>query len=218
MARSRKTSTVRTVLPSFKLLAAGALAATAFAWYQGALPSVPGLPNSPRQTQAPAAAERKPAEAALPRRMAAPDSKPLTAPRSRLAERPGQPPRPQAILTGAIPKTDVQAPAKPATDARMRGPVRAPEAAARPTGALPAPATPSPASPLPATAVPASVVPAAQPSGQAPAGRLPTGLTPARAPQRGDCQCPYDLMLNGQQCGQRSAFLTPGWKPPMCYL
>lgn len=32
------------------------------------------------------------------------------------------------------------------------------------------------------------------------------GLRPARAPQGGDCQCPYDLMLNGKQCGEHSAY------------
>jgi hypothetical protein len=31
-------------------------------------------------------------------------------------------------------------------------------------------------------------------------------MRPARAPQEGDCQCPYDLMLNGNQCGDRSAY------------
>ncbi len=31
-------------------------------------------------------------------------------------------------------------------------------------------------------------------------------LRPARAPQGGDCQCPYDLMLNGKQCGDHSAY------------
>jgi hypothetical protein len=32
------------------------------------------------------------------------------------------------------------------------------------------------------------------------------GLTPMRKPQISDCQCPYDLMLNGKQCGDRSAY------------
>ncbi len=31
-------------------------------------------------------------------------------------------------------------------------------------------------------------------------------MRPARAPQEGDCQCPYDVMLNGKQCGDRSAY------------
>lgn len=31
-------------------------------------------------------------------------------------------------------------------------------------------------------------------------------MRPARAPQGGDCECPYDLMLNGKQCGERSAY------------
>ena len=32
------------------------------------------------------------------------------------------------------------------------------------------------------------------------------GMRPARAPQGGDCQCPYDLMLSGKQCGDHSAY------------
>ena len=31
-------------------------------------------------------------------------------------------------------------------------------------------------------------------------------MRPARVPQEGDCQCPYDVMLNGKQCGDRSAY------------
>ncbi|MDQ6434311.1 SH3 domain-containing protein [Mesorhizobium sp. LHD-90] len=41
-------------------------------------------------------------------------------------------------------------------------------------------------------------------------------LRPARAPQEGDCQCPYDLMLNGKQCGERSAYAKG--KGPQCYF
>jgi uncharacterized protein YraI len=41
-------------------------------------------------------------------------------------------------------------------------------------------------------------------------------LRPARAPQGGDCQCPYDLMLNGKQCGERSAYARG--KGPQCYF
>jgi uncharacterized protein YgiM (DUF1202 family) len=49
--------------------------------------------------------------------------------------------------------------------------------------------------------VPASVVPV-QPADKS----LWGAMRPARAPQEGDCQCPYDLMLNGDQCGDRSAY------------
>jgi len=54
---------------------------------------------------------------------------------------------------------------------------------------------------------PQSTPPAAVPVAAAPADKSLWGaLRPARAPQGGDCQCPYDLMLNGQQCGERSAY------------
>jgi uncharacterized protein YgiM (DUF1202 family) len=49
--------------------------------------------------------------------------------------------------------------------------------------------------------VPASVAPV-QPVEKS----LWGAMRPARAPQEGDCQCPYDLMLNGNQCGDRSAY------------
>ncbi|MBS3649253.1 SH3 domain-containing protein [Pseudaminobacter sp. 19-2017] len=42
-------------------------------------------------------------------------------------------------------------------------------------------------------------------------------LRPARSPQDGDCQCPYDLMLNGKQCGDRSAFAR-GKGEEQCYF
>lgn len=41
-------------------------------------------------------------------------------------------------------------------------------------------------------------------------------LRPARPPQGGDCQCPYDLMLNGNQCGERSAYARG--KGAECYF
>jgi len=68
------------------------------------------------------------------------------------------------------------------------------------TAAIPRPKEPVGPKPEPvALPVPASV-PAGQTAGDWGA------LRPARAPQGGDCQCPYDLMLSGQQCGQRSAY------------
>ena len=46
---------------------------------------------------------------------------------------------------------------------------------------------------------------------------VPAGLTPVRAPQGGDCQCPYDLMLDGSACGQRSAYVMRGAAAARCY-
>lgn len=41
---------------------------------------------------------------------------------------------------------------------------------------------------------------------------------PARKPQTGDCQCPYDLMISGKQCGDRSAYVMRGRTKDACYL
>ncbi|WP_188130551.1 SH3 domain-containing protein [Neomesorhizobium albiziae] len=41
---------------------------------------------------------------------------------------------------------------------------------------------------------------------------------PARQAQRGDCQCPYDLMINGKECGDRSAYVMRGRANEQCYL
>lgn len=43
-------------------------------------------------------------------------------------------------------------------------------------------------------------------------------LRPARAPQGGDCQCPYDLMLSGKQCGDHSAYVRKGPQSVQCYF
>ena len=45
----------------------------------------------------------------------------------------------------------------------------------------------------------------------------PVSRRPARPPQQGDCQCPYDLMIDGKQCGDRSAYVMRAAKP-RCYL
>lgn len=48
--------------------------------------------------------------------------------------------------------------------------------------------------------------------------RRPEGLRrPVRAPQGGDCQCPYDLMLDGSECGERSAYVLKGPGYALCY-
>lgn len=43
------------------------------------------------------------------------------------------------------------------------------------------------------------------------------GMRPARAPQGGDCQCPFDLMLSGKQCGDHSAYARR-IGDPQCYF
>ena len=48
--------------------------------------------------------------------------------------------------------------------------------------------------------------------------RSPVGRVPARAPQGGDCQCPYDVMLNGSQCGDHSACVLKGPDYAQCYF
>jgi hypothetical protein len=48
--------------------------------------------------------------------------------------------------------------------------------------------------------------------------RMPTmSNRPARLPQRGDCQCPYDLMIDGKECGDHSAYVMRAQKA-QCYL
>lgn len=46
---------------------------------------------------------------------------------------------------------------------------------------------------------------------------IPAGLTPVRGPQGGDCQCPYDLMLDGSACGEHSAYVMRGASAARCY-
>ncbi|WP_165899848.1 SH3 domain-containing protein [Borborobacter arsenicus] len=41
---------------------------------------------------------------------------------------------------------------------------------------------------------------------------------PLRAPQEGDCQCPYDLMINGSPCGERSAYSRRSRRHVQCYM
>lgn len=44
-----------------------------------------------------------------------------------------------------------------------------------------------------------------------------SGRQPLRQPQGGDCQCPYDLMLDGSQCGEHSAYVMRGPSSAACY-
>ena len=57
-----------------------------------------------------------------------------------------------------------------------------------------------------------------RPAGSRPWSSLIGGRYPARAPQGGNCQCPFDLMLNGKQCGDRSAWSRQGGRGVECYL
>ncbi|QPC87580.1 SH3 domain-containing protein [Mesorhizobium sp. NBSH29] len=85
--------------------------------------------------------------------------------------------------------------------------------------ALPDPKAPRPNAPVEhqrtiAAAKPASSEPAKRPS-------LPSLFQsgkPARKAQTGDCQCPYDLMINGKQCGDNSAYKMRGRAKEACYL
>ncbi|MET0598149.1 MAG: SH3 domain-containing protein [Mesorhizobium sp.] len=88
-------------------------------------------------------------------------------------------------------------------------------AAARPSMSVP---VPSPAPPTPLTEARAAAQ--APTSPPAAAGRGPFSLfrRPARAPQHGDCQCPYDLMMSGKACGDHSAYVMHGRTKSSCYL
>ena len=50
------------------------------------------------------------------------------------------------------------------------------------------------------------------------AGALWGAMRPVRPPQGGDCQCPYDLMLSGKQCGDHSAYARKGSAGVQCYF
>ncbi|MCV3243534.1 SH3 domain-containing protein [Mesorhizobium sp. ZC-5] len=91
---------------------------------------------------------------------------------------------------------------------------------------LPDPNAPRPPEPVAKTVatrakepVPASRArePAA-PTSSLPLAGLLQSKRPAREAQRGDCQCPYDLMINGKQCGDRSAYVMRGRANEQCYL
>lgn len=79
---------------------------------------------------------------------------------------------------------------------------------------------PRPAPARPKAAVPEVPPVAAAKREPASAFRLPAwagGKVPARKPQEGDCQCPYDLMVSGKECGAHSAYHLPGYQRPVCY-
>ncbi len=156
----------RSGLPSFKLLIVGALGAGALAYGQGGLDSLGrhlrGEP--PRQAERlTSESKKREVQAALPHKMTAPERRPQADRRFT----PGNPPRPSAIITGALPRDRTPMPPK------------------RPS----------------------------QPVAQVGTGQA----QPVRRPQEGNCQCPYDLMLDGSACGARSAYLTPGRAKPLCY-
>lgn len=56
------------------------------------------------------------------------------------------------------------------------------------------------------------------PASSKPLAGLLQSSRPARAAQRGDCQCPYDLMINGKECGDLSAYVMRGRANQQCYL
>lgn len=93
------------------------------------------------------------------------------------------------LVTAAIPKAPIPDPRAPAPRA---APERLPAPASRP-----APET----SPAPARA----------------AAYAPLGARPLRKPQAGDCQCPYDLMIDGSACGGASAYVRLRRAPAACY-
>jgi hypothetical protein len=97
------------------------------------------------------------------------------------------------------------------------------------------PEAPRPAASVPGKTGPASVVARTEPPASVKAraytppkteaaGLLSTATAlfgakrPLRAPQAGDCQCPYDLMINGSQCGERSAYSRRSRRNVQCYL
>lgn len=71
------------------------------------------------------------------------------------------------------------------------------------------------APPLPAMSAPSSERPAVRQQTRKP--ERPSSGGQARAPRRGRCECPYDVMRNGKLCGGRSAYSRPGGHKPRCY-
>jgi len=60
-------------------------------------------------------------------------------------------------------------------------------------------------------------MPVAKPTQASRTATTTSGMRPARAPQGGDCQCPYDLMLDGSQCGEHSGYVMHGATAARCY-
>ena len=78
---------------------------------------------------------------------------------------------------------------------------------------------PTPRPFVPAMLPPAPIVRTTAPVETANEGlAAPFSRRPARAPQNGDCQCPYDLMISGKQCGDHSAYVMRGRAKESCYL
>ncbi len=70
-------------------------------------------------------------------------------------------------------------------------------------------AVPRPQKPIPDTTAQDTqeqAQPASMPSPAPVDASIWGAMRPTRAPQGGDCQCPYDLMLSGKECGSRSAY------------
>lgn len=139
----------------------------------------------------------------LPRSMAAPAARPDT--RTRAPG--GEAQKPKIELTGAARTARPEAVARTTPRAKAAA---GPAPVRPPVGLSQAPAR----TPVRPASMPA-VTPATQPA-SLPAN-LPAGLRPLRKPQEGNCLCPYDLMINGAQCGERSTYMTPGRERPVCY-
>jgi hypothetical protein len=110
-------------------------------------------------------------------------------------------PRPQAALPARVALPEKR-PAK--TASARTAPTRSSDlvTAAIPKAPIPAPRE-TPKAPLP---VPKKIVAAA-----------PKGTQPLRQPQAGDCQCPYDLMIDGSACGDGSAYVRLKRSRSACY-
>ena len=61
-------------------------------------------------------------------------------------------------------------------------------------------------------------VPGTTPVKQTPRAPSTGKMRPVRAPQGGNCQCPYDLMIDGSECGEHSAYVMHGIPAGQCYL
>lgn len=123
--------------------------------------------------------------------------------------------------------------------ARRDAPRKQERVAPRPQAALPArvalpekrPASASSPKPTPTrsadlvtAAIPKAPIPAPREAPKAPppgprkiVAAAPKGAQPLRKPQAGDCQCPYDLMIDGSACGNASAYVRLARARATCY-
>lgn len=221
-------------LPKFRWLFAGAIAAAFWAVTQE--------PPSSRQPDRPAKAVERNAKAAKPRNETIESvitssiprpQKPVgaqerprlmhTISKVRLREKASTSSAIVTMLKGAQPVRVIASEGvwKKVTVGEHRGWVHGdyltaglPEAEHRPDPVKTAVARPDAMPRPPEKLTPRPITEAAKPSG----GPLWGALRPARPPQGGDCQCPYDLMLSGKECGDHSAFARKGGDAVQCYF